>query len=231
MYLAAVLAWALPLLWSLVEKLIARANFVKATFAPAGTSEDVIKHDMQAPSLVEMSRKVGAWIVVLALAGSITACGARPTRNGERIAPEAEAALQLERGIDALNALTVPAGVSPVERLVDAQVLTRDEAIVVATGIRDAMGIAKNVSLALGASLAARTDAEKVLGMQRAAVFLRSLSDKLAALPITIGTEKGRRAVVDLLKFAGNLLLTAGSIFPAPLPEGPPPSLADALAF
>jgi len=229
-YIGALLAWGLPLVWSAVEKVGARSNFLKALWAPAGATEAAVKQAPRLP-LATVATKAVALLVIVGLASQLTACAARPTRDGNRIAFEAEAALQLERGVDALDALTIPAGNSPIDRAVALKILTVDEAFALAKGVKAAMVTAQQVVLGLKASLAARTEAEKQVGLNRASVLLRSLGDQLASLPITIGTEQGRKHVVNMLRLASSLLMFAGSIFPMPAPEGPPPSLDDALAF
>jgi len=227
-YLGALLAWGLPLAWSVIEKFGARSMLVKALWAPAGTSEAVVEAEPTPPLLV-MAKKVGALFLAFLLAGSVTACSNRPTRDGQRIAPEAEAALRLTQVVGALNALTVPPGNSPVERLIGAKVITNADGQIVATVIKESMGYAKDAGLMLEASLTARTEADKERGWMRASVLIRSLADKLASAPISIGTPEARKAVVDLLRLASSMVLTVGSFLPVPAPEGPPPSIDDAL--
>lgn len=159
-------------------------------------------------------------VVALALTFATIAC-ARPVRvDGTPVSPEAEAAANLNRVVLALDALTVPPGASPVEKMVDAKLLTLNDAIEVAKGIKTAQSGLKDAGLVLQTSLAARTAAEKERGLARVAALVRSASDGLRTLPLRVGSEQGRIAVADLLALAANLLLTVGSVFPAPSPVG-----------
>jgi len=227
-YLDGFVVFAVGMLWSLWEKYASRADFLNALAAPATASETEVKA-MSDPPLAVVAKKAVALFLAVGLAGSVTACSSRPTRNGQRIAPEAEAALRLTQVVGALNALTVPPGNSPVERLIAAKVITNADGQIVATVIKESMGYAKDAGLMLEASLTARTEADKERGWMRASVLIRSLADKLASAPISIGTPEARKAVVDLLRLASSMVLTVGSFLPVPAPEGPPPSLDDAL--
>jgi len=179
------------------------------------------------PVLAEALKRLSVVLLILVLG----ACASRATRGGQPIAPEAEAALRMTQVVGALNALTIPPGSSPIERLVASKVLTNADGQAVATVLSQAMGYAKDAGLVLEASLAARTAADKQRGHLRASVLIRTLADSLAAAPINVGTPQARKAVVDLLRLASGLVLTVGSFLPVPAPEGPPPSLDDALAF
>lgn len=170
-----------------------------------------------------MRRTFGKFAVALALLAAATTGAACATRSdGTRLSPEANVALRATMLVDALDALTVPPGSSPIERMVANKVLTRDEALRVAGVIRQTMTYAKDLGLTLEIVQKARTGTpEHMQGLQRASNLIRAISSGLANAPITVGTEAGRKAVVDLLAFSANLLLTVGSMFPAPDPGVP----------
>lgn len=154
------------------------------------------------------------FVVPLILALALTsACAARSTGA---LSPEATIALRANQVVAALDALTVPAGTSPVERLIDARVITPQEGLQVAIVIREALGHARDLAYVVEAVHSSRTDAEREAGLQRASTLLHLLSTRLSQAPIAIGTVEGRQAVVDLLRVSSHLLLMVGSVFPAP---------------
>jgi hypothetical protein len=150
--------------------------------------------------------------VMLALSLGATGCATRA--DGTKVSPEGNLALRGTQLVGALNALTVPAGSSPIELLVQNKVLSVQDAMNVARVIQQAMTYAKDLAVVLQAVDEAKTAAERESGLRRAAVLVGQIQNSLSSANVSVGTEAGRKAVLDVLAVAASVLLQVGSLFP-----------------
>lgn len=171
---------------------------------------------VSAPSLRKLS--VVFAISGLALAGS-SACA---TRNGVQVSPEGTLALRANQLVQALRTVVTPAGSSPVEQLVASKTITVNEALVVANVVREVMVYAQDLATVLKVVDEAQTEAERSAGLQRAAVLVENIRSGLASATLNVGTETGRKAVLNVLTIASRILQTVGSLFPTPTPTPVP---------
>lgn len=149
----------------------------------------------------------------LAVSMLTSACA---TRNGVQVSPEGTLALRANQLVQALRTLTTPAGTSPIEQLVASKTLTVPDALRVAEAIKATMVYSQDLATVLKVVDEAKTEAERTMGLQRAAILVQQIQKGLSSAVVSVGTEPGRKAVVQALEVATQILLTVGSLFPAP---------------
>lgn len=153
--------------------------------------------------------------IILVVALILAGCA---QRNGVNVSPEGTAALRANQLVQALRTTITPEGASPVEQLVASKVITTEDAIKVATILKQTFTYAGDLASVLKIADDAQTDAERNSGLAKAGVLLQSIADGLDVAVLSVGTEEGRKAVAAMLRLASSVLLTVGSIFPAPSP-------------
>lgn len=161
-----------------------------------------------------------SWLFVVLLAGlSATACASRA--DGTVVSPEGTLALRANQFVEALRATVQPPGASSIEQLVASKVITANDGIQVASAVKVAMKGGQDLAAALALVDNAKTASERQAGLARAAVLVQSIARGLETAKISVLTPEGRAAVVTVLQTASGLLLTVGSLFPAPAPGSP----------
>lgn len=211
-YVAWLVAGGTALVWSLWEKYRGVLLLKLAIDAPPTTTIPELKqlrHDQTAtpPSVLAF-----ALAALVALSFS-TACA---TRGGVQLSPEGTLAVRANQLVSALRSLTGPAGASPLEVLVASKTITATDAVNVATVVKESMLYAQDLATVLKVVDDARDDAERERGLARAAVLVQQISRSLSSASLRVGTEAGRKAVVQILEAASQILLTVGSLFPVP---------------
>lgn len=147
------------------------------------------------------------------------------TRNGVQLSPEGTLALRGNQLVSALRSLSGPAGSSPLELLVASKTITVDEAVQVATVVKDGMVIAQDLATVLKVVDEATDEVSRAKGLQRASVLVQTLHKNLTSAPLRIVSESGRKAVLGVLEASLQILLTVGSILPAPTVAALPPGV------
>lgn len=156
-----------------------------------------------------------SWLFVVLLVGlSGAACATRA--NGVAVSPEGTAALRANQLVQALRTTITPAGTSPVEQLVASKLITAQDGIQVATAIRQAFTYAEDLAAVLKVADQSKDAAERQQGLLKAATLVQSIANGLENAKLSVVDSKGRQAVADILRVASSVLLTVGSMFPAP---------------
>lgn len=211
-FVAWLVAGGVAIGWSLWEKYRSQILLALALNSPAGTTVAEVKQKAADPSEV---RRLLSVLLLVGLVGFSAACA---TRNGVQVSPEGTLALRANQLVQALRTLTVPPGSSPVEQLVASKTITVNEALVVANVVKETMVYAQDLATVLKVVDEARTEAERETGLRRAAVLVENVRKSLASATLNVGTEAGRKAVLNVLLIASQILQTVGSVLPVPAP-------------
>lgn len=138
------------------------------------------------------------------------------TRGGVQVSPEGTAALRANQVVQALRQVVTPVGSSPLEQLVIAKAITREDGEKVAKALAQAFTYAGDLAAVLKIADDAQNDADRHAGLIKAAVLVNSIANGLDEAVLSVGAEDGRRKVAELLRLASSVLLTVGSLFPVP---------------
>lgn len=156
-----------------------------------------------------------SWLIVVGLVG-LSAAGCATRANGVAVSPEGTAALRANQLVQALRATITPAGTSPIEQLVASKVITAQDAIGVATAIRQTFTYAEDLAAVLKVADQAKDSAERQAGLLKAATLVQAIANGLDNAKLSVVDAKARQSVADILRVASSVLLTVGSMFPAP---------------
>lgn len=163
--------------------------------------------------------RLGVLLLAGVLAATSVACASRA--DGTAVSPEGTLALRANQFVQALRVTVQPPGASPIEQLVASKVITANDGIQVASAVKVAMQGGQDLAAALQLVDNAKTASERQAGLARAAALVQSIARGLDTAKIRVLTPEGRAAVVTVLQSASSLLLTVGSLFPAPAPGSP----------
>lgn len=142
------------------------------------------------------------------------------TRGGVKVSPEGTAALRANQVVQALRTVITPEGASPIEQLVIAKVITVDDAIKVVTILKETFRYSGDLASVLKIADDAQNEADRHAGWVKAGVLVQAIADGIDNAVLSVGTDEGRRKVAEVLRLASSLLLTVGSVFPAPAVAG-----------
>lgn len=159
-------------------------------------------------------RHMGALFLAVLIGLSGAACATRA--NGVDVSPEGTAALRANQLVQALRATITPAGTSPIEQLVASKTITAQDAIGVTTAIRQTFTYAEDLAAVLKVADQAKDAGERQAGLLKAATLVQAIANGLDNAKLSVVDAKARQSVSDILRVASSVLLTVGSMFPAP---------------